>query len=100
MVQICVTRPAPNSSDTFLRHSIPRVGLLSADALLERMPRESRTEPMCSPATADAWLLIDYHVMCDCLGPLSLADFIAGYRHIDQRFASHPVALPEMQLAS
>jgi hypothetical protein len=56
---------------------------------------------MRSPATADAWLLIDYRVMCDCLGPLSLDDFIAGYRHIDQRFASHPVAaLPEMRLAS
>lgn len=67
----------------------------------ERMPRDDRTESMRSPATADAWLLIDYRVMCDCLGPLSLDDFIAGYRHIDQRFASHPVAaLPEMRLAS
>ena len=50
--------------------------------------------------TADAWLLIDYRVMCECVGPLSLKDFITGYRSIDERFARHPVRLPEMQLAS
>lgn len=34
MVQICVTRLSLNSSDTFLRHLIRWVGLLSGDALL------------------------------------------------------------------
>jgi len=64
------------------------------------MPGHYRTEPTHSPATNDAWLLIDYRLMCDCVGPLSLADFIAGYRSIDEWFTHHPVPLPEMQLAS
>lgn len=57
-------------------------------------------KPTCPPATADAWLMIDYRVMCECFGPLNLKDFIAGYRSMDERFARHSVPLPEMQLAS
>jgi hypothetical protein len=64
------------------------------------MPSENRIESTCSPATTDAWLLIDYRIMCDCVGPLSLPDFIAGYRSIDRRFALHPVPQPQMRLAS
>ncbi|MGH9419946.1 MAG: hypothetical protein ACRD3J_08235 [Thermoanaerobaculia bacterium] len=51
-------------------------------------------------ATSDTWLLIDYQMMCDVMGPLHLGDFIAGYRSIDTRFARHPVPLPKMRLAS
>ena len=64
------------------------------------MPSNDETGSAHSFATTDAWLLIDYRLMCDCVGPLSLADFIAGYRSIDEWFAHHPVSLSEMQLAS
>jgi hypothetical protein len=64
------------------------------------VPGDDETGSTYSSATADAWLLIDYRLMCECVGPLSLADFLAGYRSIDEWFAHHPVPLPEMQLAS
>jgi hypothetical protein len=64
------------------------------------MPSDDETRSTYSSATGDAWLLIDYRLMCECVGPLSLADFIAGYRSIDERFAHHPVPISEMRLAS
>jgi len=64
------------------------------------MHGDAPTEPTRAPATTNAWLLIDYRLMCDVVGPLSLADFVRGYRTIDEWFAHHPVPLAEMQLAS